>query len=371
MDALVRTYNDLLDLATEACTRLLELPVFVLLGLALLVLLLPAAGRFIFLRLRGRKPSASGKSRYLVVAYVFLALLIIFDRKFQMVLHEVRAIRAELRTRPTVRSSVGGSGPLRLLFDKGRFERGLREVFKDFELRVEPESTAVDHLAVTVREPVLARFHVAVVDLTRPGLEVCITEKQGEKWLTSDFARKHGCVVAINGEAGLSPARNSGFGHWVGNWICRGEPIMLEDTADRPFLSFDRGNRARYFEASVVDRTVTAEKYNTIWGRHDILVRGEVVTRDTRREPRTCMGVSARGDKVVLIVVDGRRPGHSIGLGLVTVARVMRLLDVCDAMSCDQGGSSCMYLKSRDGIVGVPSDGKERGTYTHFGIAER
>ena len=40
-------------------------------------------------------------------------------------------------------------------------------------------------------------------------------------------------------------------------------------------------------------------------------------------------------------------------------------------MLCDEGGSSCMYLQSTDSIVNTPSDqqGRERPTYTHFGIS--
>jgi hypothetical protein len=37
-------------------------------------------------------------------------------------------------------------------------------------------------------------------------------------------------------------------------------------------------------------------------------------------------------------------------------------------MLCDEGGSSCFYIKKFNGIVNSPSDGEERATYTHFGI---
>jgi hypothetical protein len=42
-------------------------------------------------------------------------------------------------------------------------------------------------------------------------------------------------------------------------------------------------------------------------------------------------------------------------------------------MLCDEGGSSCMYTSQAGGVINSPCDagGKERPTYTHFGVALR
>ena len=81
------------------------------------------------------------------------------------------------------------------------------------------------------------------------------------------------------------------------------------------------------------------------------------------------MGINAEGTRLILMIVDGRQSGYSVGLDLKKAAAVLKLFGTDHAMRCDQGGSSAMYLDSISGIVSRPSDGKERPTYTHFGIA--
>ena len=123
-----------------------------------------------------------------------------------------------------------------------------------------------------------------------------------EKYLTSIFAKESSSILAINGEAGETPRLGSGFGEWIGNWISKGTPIFMMDTDKRPFLSFDNQNVARYYKAEIVDKEVTSEKYNTIWGRMDLLEEGVFHTNlSNDRQPRTIMGIDSTGTKLYLI----------------------------------------------------------------------
>ena len=370
MDAVIRGYNEFVELAVTSFNRLLELPVLVLLGgsLALflsMVILVRAIGKR-----RGSSWLRGASLRWSVVLFGVIALLLLSDQRTKLVLDELRSIRAELARRPADHG-MGITGSTGLLFDRDTVELAIKRAIPGADMVTESRGAAVSYANIRAEKPEEIQLHVAVIDLTYPGLEICITPEFGEKWLTSDFARIRECLVAVNGEAGMTPAKNSGFGHWIGNWVVRGEPILMEDTDERPFLSFDRRNRACYFPEKIVDTKVTPQKYNTIWGRFDILLAGRIVSDDIRKEPRCCMGINAKGDRLVLFVADGRRPGHSVGMGLVGIARLMAIFGATDAMSCDQGGSACMYLDSRGGIVSVPSDGRERATYNHFGVAVR
>ena len=51
--------------------------------------------------------------------------------------------------------------------------------------------------------------------------------------------------------------------------------------------------------------------------------------------------------------------------------QLLRAFGAYNGMLCDEGGSSCMYIKKFNAIVNSPSDGEERVTYTHFGISLR
>ena len=71
------------------------------------------------------------------------------------------------------------------------------------------------------------------------------------------------------------------------------------------------------------------------------------------RNPRTLAGVRSNG-ALVLAVVDGRRPGWSVGVSLLEAARLMRSLGAREAVSLDSGGSSVMAVGRR--VVSRPSD---------------
>jgi Phosphodiester glycosidase len=76
------------------------------------------------------------------------------------------------------------------------------------------------------------------------------------------------------------------------------------------------------------------------------------------RHPRTMAGVRRDG-RLLLVTVDGRRPGWSAGVTLQEGARVMRSLGARDALNLDGGGSTAMAVRGRR--VSLPSDpGGER-----------
>lgn len=76
------------------------------------------------------------------------------------------------------------------------------------------------------------------------------------------------------------------------------------------------------------------------------------------RQPRTLAGVRADGT-ILLVTVDGRRPGWSVGMTLPEAARLMRSLGARDALNLDGGGSSTMMVRGE--VVSRPSDrGGER-----------
>ena len=71
------------------------------------------------------------------------------------------------------------------------------------------------------------------------------------------------------------------------------------------------------------------------------------------RQPRTLAGVRTDGT-VLLVTVDGRRPGWSAGMTLPEAARLMQSLGAHDALNLDGGGSSTMTVRGE--VVNRPSD---------------
>jgi Phosphodiester glycosidase/FlgD Ig-like domain len=77
-----------------------------------------------------------------------------------------------------------------------------------------------------------------------------------------------------------------------------------------------------------------------------------------RRHPRTAVGQKSDG-RIVMLVVDGRRPGYSSGMTNFELAQTMMRLGVVTASALDSGGSSTMAFGGQ--LLSRPSDtGGER-----------
>jgi hypothetical protein len=72
-----------------------------------------------------------------------------------------------------------------------------------------------------------------------------------------------------------------------------------------------------------------------------------------RRNPRTLAGVTREGD-LLLVAVDGRKPGYSVGASFEESADIMDALGSREAVNLDGGGSTGMTLGDR--LVTRPSD---------------
>ena len=75
------------------------------------------------------------------------------------------------------------------------------------------------------------------------------------------------------------------------------------------------------------------------------------------RNPRTAVGQRADG-KIVMLVVDGRQPGFSVGMTNFELAQTMVRLGCVTASALDAGGSSTMAFEGQ--LLNRPSDGRER-----------
>lgn len=76
------------------------------------------------------------------------------------------------------------------------------------------------------------------------------------------------------------------------------------------------------------------------------------------RQPRTAVGVTA-DDRLLLVVVDGRQPGYSVGMTLRELADLMKSLGAQNAINLDGGGSTTMWVNGM--VANRPSDGHQRG----------
>lgn len=72
-----------------------------------------------------------------------------------------------------------------------------------------------------------------------------------------------------------------------------------------------------------------------------------------RRHPRTVAGIKADGT-ILLVTIDGRKPGYSVGANFKESAQLLKSLGAVDAVNLDGGGSTTMTVKQK--MVSSPSD---------------
>jgi exopolysaccharide biosynthesis protein len=88
------------------------------------------------------------------------------------------------------------------------------------------------------------------------------------------------------------------------------------------------------------------------------------------RHPRTAAGVDAEGQTLFLLVIDGRQPGHSVGVTLPELADVLIRHGAHDALNLDGGGSSGMFWRDGDMVRGTRQSGEVRRVVpVHLGVS--
>jgi hypothetical protein len=222
----------------------------------------------------------------------------------------------------------------------------------------------IRHLHRTTPAP--AEFHALVVDLNVPGVAIRCTPLR-ERWkATSTYARGANLAAAINGGfwGGLQGAQGLAAG---------AGQVWSSDDADFGFMAYTREGNAMVSRPSDVVEAIRRGITDGVSGRPMIVDRSRISdelhqfeNRNTR-EPRTAVGVSEDGKKVILVTVDGRR-ATSHGGTLYEMAELLIELGAYRGLNLDGGGSTTMFVGSEGGVVNRPSRGWEREVVNHIGV---
>lgn len=220
-----------------------------------------------------------------------------------------------------------------------------------------------------------AVMHVVRIDLTSSEIAVHATAEADKGRTTTSFAGLGDrSAVAINGGAfAVSGFRPRG--------LAMGASAVWSQTADDDRLALLHVRRVgeRTLAAIAPPEEVTtlaalpAGTEGVVSGT--LLVRASTIATPFDcddpyaiacvRAPRTAAGVSADGNAMIVVVVDGWRTA-STGMRADELATFIRARGANDAVMLDSGASSTLVL---DGdLTNVPSDGAERAVANHLGI---
>lgn len=175
------------------------------------------------------------------------------------------------------------------------------------------------------------------------------TSEQGTGWILNPNGRKlePKCIIPCVVE--------SAFKHEQGG---------TSMPADRFVLWFPKGKDPGIKQGEEVTLDLNLDPDHSpirvaVGGGPRVVVDGEPVSGNdnfsTVRHPRTAVGFSEDGKEMILLVVDGRRAGWSVGMSLSELGEKMKELGCWQAMNLDGGGSSTMVLWHE--VKNRPSDG--------------
>lgn len=269
----------------------------------------------------------------------------------------------------------------------------------------------LEHATLVRTDPVLQTAQVLRIDLSTPRLSLVLTPGNGERELETDgqtasaFAREHGLAAAINAHF-FSPCCAPIEGQpkdLTGLAVVGGEIVSPHEQAGPAsdlFILHDAGRKAAIVDATAA-RVALAGKRLTVEApavrrgidlpRSDAfdgvllaaagtrILADDAAVDDAAREetgaarhPRTAIGVRDGGKTLLLVTVDGRQPGHSLGATLAELAGLMIELGCETALNVDGGGSTTMVIAGPDGgepiVVNQPSAGRERVNGSHLGV---
>ncbi len=231
------------------------------------------------------------------------------------------------------------------------------------------------------------RFYVVTVDLTDPRIHLKVSRGGGDPhlaapWETtllpvSQMAQRDGLSVAVNGN--LFATRDSlqimgrrvpyFLGNWARacGWAMSDGRLFSRSPLDREWPSLVVNDRGQVFIGRFTQ--LPADARQVVSGIWQIVTDGRItadadcnLTSAGRPAPHTVAGIDRQARTLILLVVDGRRPDYSLGMGRHRLAEEMLAHGAFNALVLDGGGSTTLVMRSPKGIVNVvnrPSDGHD------------
>ncbi|MBO7493853.1 MAG: phosphodiester glycosidase family protein [Bacteroidales bacterium] len=191
---------------------------------------------------------------------------------------------------------------------------------------------------------------------------------------TSEMARKHGAVAAVNGSF-FDMDQHFPVCYLRIDSVELGENTPGKDTVNRKYYQYGtlclnhdsvfilKTGASRHWEEGLPFPNIMTAGPLLIW--HDTLqYMRDDRTFVTNRHNRTAVGIREDGT-VLLFVADGRHK-QAEGLSLTELQQILRWLGCRDALNLDGGGSTTIWLDFNEfqGVLNCPSD---NGRFDHEG----
>lgn len=217
---------------------------------------------------------------------------------------------------------------------------------------------------------------ILTVDLSHPGISMEVGTANNKTDFTHQTVTKmisyknraHSSkevIAAFNGDYWqVHSGQEVPVGHPLGPVYKDGE--MIKDFPENRyyFLAILKKNTACIGDNDYYNYRLDHEDIEeALGGRYLLLKDGIDVSGNLNKnvEPRTSVGLLSP-EKIVFIVVDGRRAGYSVGISMQNLAKLFKAIGAKDAINLDGGGSATFVVKEHNNYVtrNKPSGNAER-----------
>ncbi|MDQ3940188.1 MAG: phosphodiester glycosidase family protein [Actinomycetota bacterium] len=282
----------------------------------------------------------------------------------------VAAINGDYTLRP---SQTGAGRPVDIFAEDGHLKASPLIWGRNFSISRDEQSITIGHnrlLTWLTQHDSAETWNVSVVNPVTPDRDGFSAYTRAGGRSVRPPPRACAARLFLNGDLAWTSARDGVTrDYYVDRVVCRDEPLPRLGgvvisaplgTANAALL------QASLFEGETVTYGWSIRRtgvLDTIGGNPDLLDDGQYAIGQCTsssfcgRNPRTGIGATPEG-LLLLITVDGRQPGRSVGMTLWEFADLFRFFGATEALNLDGGGSTTMVV--RDRIVNRPSGGYER-----------
>ena len=210
-------------------------------------------------------------------------------------------------------------------------------------------------------EPRLQKVFVVRVDLRAPGIELFSTPANGKattettSGTTSEFLAHYQLQVAINANF-YNPCCTPGDKDLLGLAISRGTAVSppVATGTGAAVLVVTRDNHATITKTSA--GFATQNYWTAVAGSEIVLSNGvKPALADSEfnktPHPRTALGLSKDGRYLMLLAIDGRQPGYSMGATMEEVAAWLLRFGASEGLNLDGGGSTALVRADGDKVM--------------------
>jgi hypothetical protein len=261
----------------------------------------------------------------------------------------------------------------------------------------------VTYRAEVRKDPAAQRLFWAYVDLADSHVSLHVSRAGADpdgdgKWQTTlmpptQIAKREGFELTVNGDffvvkkedgrkeepaapaaPAVTPAKPAAItAYFADQWAAVLGPAATDGKAwataakPRPCLVLKRSGKV-----TIEPLTRPGPEYVQVIAGNVMLVEGGqmVAHENPARHPRTVVGLDAKGTKLTILVLDGRKSGVAEGMSYAELSKEMIAAGCDRAVNLDGGGSSVMVLREGERFVikNQPSNEKERPVASVLGI---